>query len=141
MQRTSKINQYLLDTHIFLWLILGSKNLRERRALETAAAFGGLLISTITCWEIGMLTSRGRLNFGMSCQDWIEQALKAPGLKTLDISPRIAVEASYLPGKFQGDPADKILIATARVKNIILATRDKQIWQYSEKGFVNVLPC
>ena len=61
----TKASEYLLDTHVFLWLILGNKQLKERRTIEAAAAFGKLVVSPITCWEIGMLTARGRLNFGM----------------------------------------------------------------------------
>ncbi len=139
--KVNKTSKYLLDTHVFLWLILGNKQLKERQILETAAATGGLLVSPITCWEIGMLASRGRVHFGMSCQDWVDQALKAPGIVTIDISPRIAIEASYLPGKFHGDPADRMLIASARVKNLIFATRDKKILAYSEQGYVSALHC
>ena len=137
----SKATRYLLDTHVFLWLMLSNKQLREKRALETAALTGGLLVCPITCWEIGMLTSRGRVHFGMPCQEWIEKALKAPGISVLELSPRIAVEASYLPGKFHGDPSDRMLIAAARINNLVLATADEKILKYSEQGYVKVLRC
>lgn len=133
--------QYLLDTHIFLWLMLADKQLRGRNALEAASIAGGLRVSFITCWEIGMLASRGKINLGMPCQEWIEKALRAPGITFLDISARIAVEASYLPGKAHGDPADRILIAAARVLNLSLATHDEQILAYGKQGHVKTFHC
>ena len=88
-----------------------------------------------------MLASRERIHLGMPCQEWVDQALKAPGIGILELSSRIAIEASYLPGKFHGDPIDCILIAAARVKNLTLATHDKKILAYGEQGHVNVLHC
>jgi PIN domain nuclease of toxin-antitoxin system len=141
MPSTSKSDAYLLDTHVFVWLMLGEKALKQKDRLETAALTGGLLVSPISCWEIGMLSARGRLKLGVPCIDWIEQALKAPGLSLLDLTPQMAVEASYLPGEFHGDPADRILVACARVRNLTLATRDDKILEYGSQGHVPVLPC
>lgn len=137
----TKVNGYLLDTHVFVWLMLGHPPLKPKAVLEKAALTGGILVSPMTCWEIGMLSSRNRLNLGMPCLEWIEQALAAPGVSLLDLSASIAVEASYLPGNFHGDPADRILVASARVHNITLATCDRQILTYAQKGYVNVLRC
>ncbi len=74
---TLKVNKakYLLDTHIFLWLMLGNKQLKERRIIETAALTGKLLICPITFWEIGMLASRDRVHLGMPCQDWAVKSI------------------------------------------------------------------
>ena len=88
-----------------------------------------------------MLSVRSRIHLGMPCQEWTEQALKAPGLSIIDLSARMAIEASYLPGKFHGDPIDRMLVATARVKNLTLATRDEKILAYSEQGYLNALAC
>ena len=138
MNRQTK---YLLDTHIFLWLMLANPILKKRTVLETAAVTGGLLVSPVTCWEIGMLVSRNRVNLKMPCQEWIDMSLKAPGLSLLELSARIAVEASHLPGKFQGDPVDQILVATARVKDLTLATRDEKILAYAKHGHIPVMDC
>jgi PIN domain nuclease of toxin-antitoxin system len=137
----NKPAKYLLDTHVFLWLMLANQELKEKAVLEAAAITGSLLVSPITCWEVGMLTSRARINLNMQCQEWLEQALRAPGMVLLDLSPRMAVEASYLPGTFHGDPADRMLVATARVKNLVLATRDEKILEYSRQGYVSALAC
>jgi PIN domain nuclease of toxin-antitoxin system len=141
MLKMSRTAKYLLDTHVFVWLMLENQHLKKRSILETAAITGGLLVSPITCWEVGMLASRRRINLRMPTQDWIEQALTTPGLSLLELSARIAVEASYLPGKPHGDPVDRILIATARIKGLTLATRDEKILGYSEQGYVNTIAC
>ena len=133
--------QILLDTHVFYWLLVGSNDLRSRADLEHAAVSGSLFVSPITCWEIGMLASRGRIHLEMTCTEWIEQALKAPGISLLQLAPQMAVEASYLPGDFHGDPADRMLVASARVGHLTLATRDAKILTYGRQGHVSVLPC
>jgi len=138
MSRSAK---YLLDTHVFLWLIEGGRSLKNKAVFETAAFMGNLLISPVTYWEVGMLASRHRINLKMPYQEWIEQSMKAPGLSLIELSARIAFEASYLPGKLHGDPADRILIATARIKSLTLATRDDKILAYSKQGYVNAIAC
>jgi PIN domain nuclease of toxin-antitoxin system len=137
----NKPARYLLDTHIFLWLMLGNVKLKDKAVLERAATIGGLFVSPMTCWEIGMLASRDRIRLGMPCHEWIDQALTAPGVSLLELTPRMTVEASYLPGKLQGDPVDRILVASARVQNLTLVTRDEKIIAYAKEGYVNVLAC
>lgn len=139
----SRTSRYLLDTHVFLWLVLGDTKLKpaRRKALEMAAVTGGLFVSPITCWEIATLAARGRVQLGMPCQDWMKEALGAPGLSILEFSPHIAVEAADLPGPFHGDPADRMIVACARIKKLILATRDEKILSYAEEGYVSVLAC
>jgi len=123
--------------------MLGDETLKDtqRQTLASAAMSGKLRVSAITCWEVGMLATRGRIHLGMPCQEWIAISLSAPGLSVLDLSPRIAVEAAELPGEFHGDPADRILVASARVKNLVLATRDAKILAYAKEGYLQVLPC
>lgn len=137
----TKTARYLLDTHIFLWLMLANVALKKRNTLEKAALTGGLMVSSMTCWEIGMLAARGRVHLGMPASEWVEQALLAPGVCLFELSPRAAVEASYLPGTFHGDPVDRILVAAARANNLILATRDEKILTYSQEGFVQAIAC
>lgn len=131
----------LLDTHVFLWLMLGSRDLKNHEVLVAASSRGGLYISPISCWEIGLLASRGRISLHLPCHDWVSQALKAPGLSMLALSPQAAVEASFLPGSFHGDPADRMLVASARVHTFRLATRDQKILDYGEGGMVQILAC
>lgn len=132
---------FLLDTHVFVWLMFADQKLKHRDVLERAALTGGLRLSPISCWEIGMLCARGRIKLGVPCVDWIEECLNAPGLSLLELTPRTAVEASYLPDNFHGDPADRMLVASARVHNFTLATRDDRILDYGSRGYLNVLAC
>jgi PIN domain nuclease of toxin-antitoxin system len=121
--------------------MFGDKTLNKRQALETAVSTGGLLVSAISCWEVGMLVARGKLILGLPCLEWVEKALATPGVSLLEISPSIAIEASYLPVGFHNDPADRILVASARVQNLTLATRDAKILEYSRSGHVRTLAC
>lgn len=138
---SSNTTSYLLDTHAFVWLLLGDDTLKNQDILEKAALLGKLKVSAITCWEIGMLASRGRIHLGLPCDEWLHKALTLPGLTLEPLSPRIAVESSYLPGDLHGDPADRIIVATARMTHSTLVTRDEKILAYGEQGFVNTLAC
>ena len=133
--------QYLLDTHVFVWLMLADQQLKRKSFFETVAITGELFISPVSCWEIGLLATRNRLQLRMPTLEWVERSLKTPGLSLLALSPRSAVEASYLPGKFHGDRIDRILVATARIENLTLATRDEKILEYAKQGHVNTLVC
>jgi PIN domain nuclease of toxin-antitoxin system len=141
MLSMSKAPRYLLDTHVFIWLMQGDSPFKQRPQLEAAAMTGGLFVSAMTCWEISMLSARERIHLDMPCQEWLEQALNAPGVSLLELSLPIAVEANFLPGEFHGDPVDRILVASARVENLVLATRDQKIFDYGQKGYLNVLSC
>lgn len=132
---------FLLDTHVFVWLVSGDKSIKQRKFLEQASLVGQLFVSAITCWEIGLLAERGKLKFGSPCIEWVEAALAAPGVSLLEISPRVAVEASYLPAFSHKDPADRILVASARCNNLTLATRDERILDYGSTGHIRVLKC
>lgn len=131
----------LLDTHIWLWFALGnSVRLGEgaRRQIEEAAHTGKLTVSAITLWEIAMLEAKGRIILGTPCEKWIKQALKLPGLRLIGLEPEIAVAAPHLPGEFHPDPADRILVATARALDATLATADQRIIAYGKAGYLRV---
>ena len=90
----------------------------------------GLGVSIISCWEVAKLVERGRLELTMPVERWIEQALTYPGIELLQLTPRIAVESTQLPGEFHRDPADQMLVATARVYDIPLLTADSKLLAY-----------
>jgi PIN domain nuclease of toxin-antitoxin system len=121
--------------------MLGNPDLKNIEALQQAALSGGLLVSAISGWEIGMLSSRGRIHLGMPCQEWLDTALSAPGVSLLKLSLRIAVKLSHLLGIFNGDPTYRILLASAWVTNLTLATRDEKILAYAQDGYLNTLIC
>ena len=91
----------------------------------------GLGISAISCWEVAKLVEYNRLKLPCPISDWFAQALAYPGVQLLNLTPRIAVESTQLPGAFHGDPADQIIVATARVYDCELLTADDRILKYS----------
>jgi PIN domain nuclease of toxin-antitoxin system len=90
----------------------------------------GLGVSAISCWEVAKLVELKRLSLSLPIMDWMHQALAYPGIRLLPISPEVAVESSQLPGHFHKDPADQILVATARIYNCPLLTVDARILAY-----------
>ncbi len=87
-------------------------------------------MSVISCWEVAKLVELKRLTFDIDVYDWISQALNYPGIQLIEFSPRIAVESTQLPGEFHRDPADQIIVATARIHDCPLLTMDKRILNY-----------
>ena len=137
-----RIEIYLLDTHVFVWLMNGSEDLASSpciRRLEEAASRAGIKVSAISIWEIGMLESKGRVSLPTSPAAWVERALTAPGLSLVPLTPAIALHSSRLPGNFHGDPADRIIVATARELGATLVTRDRQILDYGARHHVRTL--
>ena len=133
---------YLLDTHIWFWLVRGreGKLAADTAAnLEKAALHAPLGVSVISAWEVALSASKGRIGFGMPVQDWVQSALGRPGFMVMDLTPGIAVESCNLPGTFHADPADRFLVATARIRNAVLVTRDKRILKYGEHGHVRTM--
>jgi PIN domain nuclease of toxin-antitoxin system len=132
----------LLDTHVWLWFALGDAGRLAapvRKKIETAAHGGKLAVSAISVWEIGMLEAKGRIVLGSPCEKWVATALALPGLRLIGLEPEIAVASSRLPGEMHGDPADRILTATARERNAVLATADERLVEYGKAGFMRVL--
>jgi PIN domain nuclease of toxin-antitoxin system len=132
----------LLDTHIWLWYAEGNaERLRAAsvRKLDEARRRGGLVVSAISIWEIGVHSARGRIQLSVPLRDWVERALGLPGIRLAFLDAAAAVESTLLPGELQGDPADRFLIATARTQGLPLATRDRGIIEYAKLGFLRVL--
>lgn len=132
----------ILDTHVWLWLMTGDATLRRTPALaliEQAALDARLLVSAISVWEIGMLEAKGRISLPVDAMQWVAKALAAPGVRLQPLTPAIALHSSRLPGDFHGDPADRILVASARQLDAVLVTRDGKILDYAAAGFVKTL--
>jgi PIN domain nuclease of toxin-antitoxin system len=86
-----------------------------------------------------MLESHGRVALPMSIQNWVNEALTKPGISLVPLTPEIALESSNLPGNLHGDPADRIIVATARARNATLLTKDHRLIEYSRQRHVRVL--
>lgn len=133
----------LLDTHVWIWLMIGADELKSSKCLpviKQSARQSKIRISAISVWEIGMLEARRKIRFTVSCTDWVNEALSAPGVSLEPLAPEIAIESSRLPGDFHGDPADRIIVATARKLGATLVSGDKEILGYSEEGYIKTLP-
>lgn len=142
MSRIDSKSLIVLDTHAWIWLINGNEQLRLSEALpliEQAAQFSNVKVSAISAWEVSMLEAKGRISFSMECLDWVKQALAAPGISLVPITPEIAVLSSRLPGEFHGDPADRIIVATTLELSASLVTKDRKILRYSESNPLNVI--
>ncbi len=132
----------LLDTHIWIWLVDGAVSQFSTsclRALGKATREGRALVSVISVWEVATLEAKQRITLSTECRDWIETALAAPGIRLAEMTPSIAIDSTRLPGTFHGDPADRILVATARALHAMLVTRDEAIVAYGRQGYVRVL--
>jgi PIN domain nuclease of toxin-antitoxin system len=101
---------------------------------------GNLRISVISIWELAMLEKCGRVALPMNVRTWVEQALSKPGIAVAPLTPEIAIESGNLPGnELPGDPADRILVATARVLGAKLVTKDSHLIRYSRQRHVRAL--
>jgi len=131
----------LLDTHAWLWFFNGERRLKPSSIarFDRAARLGALWVSVISIWEIGMLDSKGRIVLGRPVEEWVGEALDKPGLQLAGIEPAVALAASRLPGTCHNDPADRILIATARHMDMAIATADAAIGAYAAQGYLKVL--
>ena len=119
----------LLDTHVLLWW-LGDRDrlsVGQRRLLDSADADTPLLVSDISLWEVAMLHSLRRIRLSIPLREWLEKAVAPPLVRRHGVSPAIAAEVASLPDLFHRDPADRILVATARALGATLLTRDRRI--------------
>lgn len=121
----------VLDTHIWIWWVHGDAKLQQgfHAYLQTHEA-QGLGVSIISCWEVAKLVELNRLSLPTPVADWLDQALAYPGVRLLDLTPRIVVESTQLPGTFHRDPADQMIVATARLYNCPVMTVDAKILAY-----------
>ena len=132
----------LLDTHVWLWYaegVPGKLSAQSVEALDQARRNPGLWVSAVSLWEIGMLQQKGRIQLSAPLRDWAQRALDAPGILFAPLDGAAAIESTLLPGAPHSDPADRFLIATARVAGLALSTRDERILDYSRQGFVQSL--
>jgi PIN domain nuclease of toxin-antitoxin system len=120
----------LLDTHIWIWAVHGDPRLTSDHRSRMTASADGLAISDFSCWEVALLAAKGRILLPHPIEEWMRKALKLPNLHRFGVTPRILVQSTILPGSFHPDPADRILVATARLRNVPILTEDRLIRSY-----------
>jgi PIN domain nuclease of toxin-antitoxin system len=139
---TNAVEPLLLDTHVWIWLNEGGAELTDSvvRRIGRAAAHGCAFVSVMSVWEVGLLHATQRVALGLSLPIWVQRAL-APPITAGALTPEIAMSCLQLPGQFHSDPIDRILVATARIEELTLVTRDRAILDYAAQGHVRALPC
>ena len=123
----------LLDTHAWIWWVTEDRRLspRARRALAAAEREQSAALSMISLWEVAKKVEKHQLVLDRPLDDWLDDAVARPGLQLIDLSRPILIDACRLPGSFHGDPADQIIVATARRVGAAVITKDAKIGAYA----------
>ncbi len=126
--------RYLLDTHVWIWWNMHPKKLsaKVRTLLSTPKCYEELLLSAISPWEFSKLLEKEKIGISCNPEEWIAEALDMPKLRLVSLTPTIAYRSTSLPQPFHGDPADQIIVATAREENATILTKDKLIRNYKQ---------
>jgi PIN domain nuclease of toxin-antitoxin system len=132
------MSNLLLDTCAMLWLAEGIELTADARK---AATDGRLNVSPISVWEIANLVRKNRIVLAMPVAKWFRQTMDIMTAAMSELTVEILATSCELPGSPPNDPADRILIATAREASMVLMTRDKQILAYSAAGYVRTMAC
>jgi len=133
--RTREIPQgVLLDTHIWIQLQSGSPSLSNLalQAINLATSRRSVYVPLISVWEIAMLTMKKRLQFDRPVRQWVTEALDKPGIQLLPLSSEIAIDAAELPEPMHKDPADRMIVASARVERLTLITCDRPMLAFAK---------
>lgn len=121
---------FLLDTHVWIWLVANPNKLGVQSSQIFKEAQNLFFLSPVSTLEIAQLNYRGRLNFRFALNIWLQKAHEFSKAATQDITHEIALESYLLPEPFHSDPVDRILVATARLHEMILITADERILVY-----------
>ena len=135
MGRSSLI---LLDTVTLIWFTLGDRRFGSQ-SLALLEGDNDFSISAISPWEAAMLVMRGRVDLGKDPRAWIEGILADARMNLVPISPEIAVAAGLLPRTIHGDPADRLIMATAQKLACPILTPDEKLLAYAEEGHVQAI--
>jgi PIN domain nuclease of toxin-antitoxin system len=135
------MNSIILDTHAWIWYVNGNAELSKlaRKKINEAINNNRAYLAAISLWEIAMLELKGRITLEMPYFEWINQSIKLTKIHISPLTPAIAAESRHLPGTFHGDPADKMIVATARCENHMLITRDSKILDYSRDKYISII--
>jgi PIN domain nuclease of toxin-antitoxin system len=131
----------LLDTHTLIWSVEEGPRLgrRVKAILNEAAQGSRIAVSAITPWEIAVLVAKNRLQLGCDVMQWIRDSLARPGVQLIPLKPEIAVACANLPFEMHADPADRILVATARHLGGTLVTADERLLELAKKGYFRAI--
>jgi PIN domain nuclease of toxin-antitoxin system len=119
----------LLDTHVWVWWLLGDPRLadQDRAALDALPRGRRPVLCDISLWEVALLVQLGRLELNLTLESWLSVAASAAAVRVIPITPPIVAEMNRLPNGFHQDPADRLIVAAARTHDLPLATHDGRI--------------
>ena len=119
----------LLDTHVWLWWLLGSPRLpaKERTALDRLGSRCRVRLAAVSLWEAQMLHAKGRLTLDRAFDVWIREAAAVGVVEVVPLDVEVVIALADLPMTFHGDPADRLIVATARAHRLSLATHDRAV--------------
>jgi PIN domain nuclease of toxin-antitoxin system len=123
----------VLDTHTLVWWVASDPTLskKAKAAIERELAGGEIIVSAISAWEIAMLVEREKLVLSMDVGSWLATVSAIEAVRFIPVDPEIAVKSVELPGEFHKDPADRMIVATARKLAVPLVTKDEKIRAYA----------
>ena len=123
---------YLLDTHTWIWWNMNPQKLSKKvkEIIGKSDLYDEMLLSAISPWEFSKLLEKKRIGISCNPEDWINVALDMPKLRIISLSPILSYRSTVLPQPFHNDPADQIIVATARAENATLLTKDEKIHAY-----------
>jgi PIN domain nuclease of toxin-antitoxin system len=124
--------KYLLDTHAWIWWNMNPPRLSQKvkEIIGNADMYDEMLLSAISPWEFSKLLEKNRLGISIDPEVWIITALDMPKLRLVPLTPVLSYRSTVLPQPFHSDPADQIIVATAREENAILLSKDELILDY-----------
>ena len=123
----------VLDTHALVWWVTGDPTLsrKAKTTIERELDGGEILVSSISAWEIAMLVEREKLILSMDVGSWLAAVANIEAVRFVSVDPEIAIKSVELPGEFHKDPADRMIVATARKFSVSLVTKDEKIRAYA----------
>jgi PIN domain nuclease of toxin-antitoxin system len=140
----SNENQFsvLLDTCAVIFIANGDRlHTGAQAAITRAAVGGGVLVSPVSAWEVGLLTAKGRVQFQPNARQWFLNFLALDGVRLIPLTAEAAIDSAFLAPPFHGDPADRLLTATAQALHVPMVTRDKRLLAYAEAGHMKAIHC
>lgn len=122
----------VIDTHVLVWWVSGTEPLSKiaAKAIKNNLGKSEIIISSISAWEIAMLIGKNRLVLSMDVESWLDEVSQIDGVRFMPVDNEIGIKSTQLPGKFHKDPADRMIVATARKLAVPLVTADQRIIDY-----------
>jgi PIN domain nuclease of toxin-antitoxin system len=124
--------KYMLDTHTWIWWHMNPQKLSQKvkKIIADTNRYDEIILSAISPWEFSKLLENKKVGISCDPEDWINSALDMPKFRLVPLSPVLAYRSTVLPQPFHNDPADQIIVATAREENATILTKDERILSY-----------